>query len=298
MIEFLRTPDERFDDLPDFPFAPNYVTLPSHGLRMHYVDEGDATEGKPTFLCLHGQPSWSYLYRKMIPIFAKAGRVIAPDLLGFGRSDKPVDEAVYGFEFHRDALLSLIEALDLHNITLVCQDWGGLIGLTLPIAMPDRFSRLIVMNTALATGDVKMSAGFAAWQAYNRSQPDLDVAALMQSASPILTPQEAAAYGAPFPDLRYKAGVRKFPDLVPAGLDASGAILSRQARDWWGSSWAGKSFMAVGCQDKVITPAMMAQLRTIIKGCPEPMLLPEAGHFVQEWGVEIAEQALAYFAAN
>jgi haloalkane dehalogenase len=219
-------------------------------------------------------------------------------LLGFGRSDKPVDEAVYSFEFHRDALLGLIEALDLHNITLVCQDWGGLIGLTLPMAMPARFSRLIVMNTALATGDVKMSAGFAAWQAFNRSQPDLDVAALMQSASPILTPQEAAAYGAPFPDQRYKAGVRKFPDLVPAGPDTSSAILSRQAREWWGSSWAGKSFMAVGCQDKVITPAMMAQLRTIIKGCPEPMLLPEAGHFVQEWGVEIAEQALAYFAAN
>jgi haloalkane dehalogenase len=298
MIEFLRTPDERFAGLPDFPFAPNYETLPRHGLRMHYVDEGDAAESKPTFLCLHGQPSWSYLYRKMIPIFAKAGRVIAPDLLGFGRSDKPVDEAVYSFEFHRDALLGLIEALDLQNITLVCQDWGGLIGLTLPMAMPARFSRLIVMNTALATGDVKMSASFAAWQAYNRSQPDLDVAALMQSASPILTPQEAAAYGAPFPDQRYKAGVRKFPDLVPAGPDANGAILSRQARDWWGSSWSGQSFMAVGCQDKVITPPMMAQLRTIIKGCPEPMLLPEAGHFVQEWGVEIAEQALAYFAAN
>ena len=137
MIEALRTPDDRFADLPGYTFPPRYVDL--DGLRMHYIDEG--TLDGPVFLCLHGQPSWSYLYRKMIPVFASAGRVIAPDLFGFGRSDKPIKDDIYTFEFHRTSLLNLIDRLDLNDITLVCQDWGGILGLTLPMARPGRFNR-------------------------------------------------------------------------------------------------------------------------------------------------------------
>lgn len=292
MIEALRTPDERFQNLPGFPFAPNYLEQAS-GLRMHYLDEG-RWDG-PTFLCLHGQPSWSYLYRKMIPVFAGVGRVVAPDLFGFGRSDKPVEEEVYGFDFHRASLLELIDALDLRNMTLVCQDWGGILGLTLPMDRPDRFDRLIFMNTALATGEAPLGPGFEAWRAFNRSQSDLDISALMSRASPVLTKNEAAAYSAPYPDARYKAGVRRFPDLVPDRVDAPGAELARRARRWWSTEWAGQSFMVVGAQDPVLTPTMMEKLRQVIRGCPEPLIVDEAGHFVQEWGEPVANAALHAF---
>lgn len=296
MIEALRTPDERFDALPGYDFAPHYLeNLPGYpGLRMHYLDEG--RRDGPVFLCLHGQPSWSYLYRKMIPVFAQAGRVIAPDLFGFGRSDKPVDDEVYTFDFHRGALLALVEALDLNDITLVCQDWGGLLGLTLPMESPGRWRRLLIMNTGFAAGDRPLGPGFEAWKMFNRSQPDLDIAALMHRASPILSDAEAGAYAAPFPDVRFKAGVRRFPELVPDRLDAPGAEISRRARDWWSTQWSGQSFMAVGGADPVITPEAMAGIRQYIRNCPEPMVVPEAGHFVQEWGEPIAQAALAAFA--
>ena len=166
MSDVLRTPDERFNELPDFPYTPNYLDdLKGYdGLRMHYVDEGPR-DAANIFLCLHGEPTWSYLYRKMIPVFTAAGhRVVAPDYFGFGRSDKPVQDDVYQFDFHRGSLMAFIEHLELSNIVLVCQDWGGLLGLTLPMDLPDRFSRLLVMNTALGTGDVKLSEGFMdAW---------------------------------------------------------------------------------------------------------------------------------------
>ncbi len=148
-IEALRTPEERFVNLPGWSYAPHYVDdLPGYeGLRVHYVDEGPR-EAKQTFLCLHGEPSWAYLYRKMAPVFLESGaRVVAPDFLGFGRSDKPVDDAVYSFKFHRDLLLAFIERLDLRNMTLVVQDWGGLLGLTIPVDMPERVARLLIMNT-------------------------------------------------------------------------------------------------------------------------------------------------------
>ncbi|NJR20412.1 MAG: alpha/beta fold hydrolase [Hyphomonadaceae bacterium] len=281
MIKFQRTSDSRFDALPAFDFAPRYMEH-ANGLRMHYLDEGNP--GGPTFLCLHGQPSWSYLYRKMIPIFADAGRVIAPDLFGFGRSDKPIDDYVYTFDFHRNALLELIEHLNLTNITLVCQDWGGILGLTIPMAMPERFTRLIVMNTALATGLLPMGPGFEAWKMYNASQPDMDVGALMGRATPILSASEIAAYNAPFPDVTYKAGVRRFPELVPASPNAPGAAISRDAAHFWSEVWDKPSFMAVGAQDPVLTPKMMESLRAQIRGCPPPMIVEEGGHFVQEWG--------------
>jgi haloalkane dehalogenase len=297
-INALRTPDERFENLPGYPFAPNYRDdLPGYeGLRMHYLDEG--REAGPVFLCLHGQPSWSYLYRKMLPVFAEHGRVIAPDLFGFGRSDKPVDDEVYTFDFHRGALLALVEALDLQDITLVVQDWGGLLGLTLPMEAPQRYNRLIIMNTGFATGDRPLGPGFEAWKMFNRSQPDLDIKALMQRASPILSEAEAAAYAAPYPDQRYKGGVRRFPELVPDRLDAPGAETSRHARDWWSNEWDGSSFMAVGGADPVITPDAMQGIRHYIRNCPEPMIVPDAGHFVQEWGEPIARAALEAFASR
>ena len=294
-MECLRTPDERFADLPGYPFAPNYLhDLPgSAGVRVHYLDEGPR-DAPVVWLCLHGQPTWSYLYRKMIPVFASAGhRVIAPDLIGFGRSDKPVAESTYSFDFHRRMLMDLIERLDLTNVRLVCQDWGGLLGLTLPMAYPQRFSGLLVMNTGLATGDVPLGEGFLAWRAYARSQPDLDIAALMLRGTPVLSAAEAAAYAAPFPDATFKAGVRRFPELVPEHPDSPGAALSRQARQWWSEQWTGKSLMAIGMQDPVLGPPAMRYLHKHIRGCPPPLELADAGHFVQEWGEPVAQAALS-----
>ena len=291
MIDALRTPEDKFAGLPDWPHAPCYFERPD-GLRLHYVDEGARDAGK-TFLCLHGQPTWSYLYRRMIPIFVAAGhRVVAPDFLGFGRSDKPRDEALYTFNFHRDALLGLIEALNLRNIVLVVQDWGGLIGLTLPMAAPPRFLSLLVMNTALGTGDQPLSEGFLAWRAFSNRNTDLDIAGLMRRACPHLGEGEANAYAAPFPDASYKAGVRRFPNLVPDRPDAPGAALSRDARDFWQARWTGKSLMAIGMKDPVLGPTVMRALHGIIRNCPAPMEIADGGHFLQEWGETIARVAV------
>lgn len=299
MEEVLRTPEARFAALPGFPWAPRYTTTLAgfEGLRAHYVEEGPAGAGA-SVLCLHGQPTWSYLYRKMLAPFVAAGqRVLAPDLFGFGRSDKPVDEGFYTFSRHRAMLAAFVREAKLENATLVVQDWGGLLGLTLPLEFPGVFRRLLVMNTALGTGDVPLGEGFLAWRAFSNSRPDLDVAALMQRSEPALSSDEAAAYAAPFPDGRYKSGVRRFPNLVPDRPDADGAALSREARDWWSTQWNGAAFMAVGMKDPVLGPAAMAALRRVIRNCPEPMQLPQAGHFVQEHGATVAERALAAFAA-
>ena len=295
-IETVRTPDARFQNLPGYRFAPNYVDdLPGYeGLRVHYLDEGPKDADR-TFLCLHGQPTWSYLYRKMLPVFVASGaRVICPDWLGFGRSDKPVDDDVYSFHFHRNMMTALIERLDLAGITLVCQDWGGLLGLTIPMDMPQRFSRLLVMNTAIATGQ-SPGAGFEAWRAYNRTQPDMDIGALMQRGTPILSPKEAEAYAAPFPDISYKAGVRRFPDMVMTDPGMEGVETSKRAAEWWSTVWNGDTFMAVGEQDPVLGPAQMQALRSTIRNCPEPMMIADGGHFVQEWGAAVARAALTHW---
>jgi pimeloyl-ACP methyl ester carboxylesterase len=299
MTQALRTPDERFASLPGYPWQPLYVeqlssSAPYAGLRMHYIDEGPRSAQRVA-LMLHGQPTWSYLYRRMIPKFAAAGyRVVAPDLFGFGRSDKPVAEAVYTFDFHRESLRLLIERLSLRNVTLVCQDWGGLLGLTLPMDMPDRFDRLLVMNTMLATGDEPLTKGFLDWRAFNASQPDMNVGGLLKRACPHLSDAEAAAYSAPYPDLTYKAGVRRFPNLVPDHPDAPGAALSRRARSWWQDDWTGRSFMAIGMKDPVLAQ-VMPRLHGIIRNCPPPLEVAEAGHFVQEWGGPVADAAIAAF---
>ena len=298
MIEALRTPEDRFSNLPGYGFAPHYVDdLPGHArLRLHYLDDGPRT-AREVFLCLHGQPTWSYLYRKLIPFVTRAGhRAVAPDFFGFGRSDKPVEDAVYTFDFHRNALLAFIERLDLRNTTLVCQDWGGILGLTLPPDMPGRFAKLLVMNTALGTGDRPLSEGFIDWRAWCAKNPDMAVAKLMQRGCPLLSPEEAAAYDAPFPDVRYKAGVRRFPQLVPDHPDAGGAALSRRARDWWRDEWSGRSCMVVGMQDPVLGAPVMRGLAPLIRNCPPPIEIAEAGHFVQEWAERFMPQALAALA--
>lgn len=280
----MRTPDERFANLPGFPYAPHYTTW--RDWRIHYLDEG---KGDRTFLCLHGEPTWSYLYRRMIPRFVAAGaRVVAPDFIGFGRSDKPQDEALYTFDFHRQFLLWLVERLALKRITLVVQDWGGLLGLTLPMELP-QIEGLFIMNTALATGDVPLSQGFVAWRAYVAKNPDLACGKLLGRACPQLTPDEAAAYDAPFPDARSKAGVRRFPALVPERYDDPGAAVSRQAREWLRSSWRGETFMAVGAKDPVLGPPVMDLLRSWIRGAPPPATIPDGGHFLQEWGDEVMD---------
>ena len=296
-LEALRTPEERFQVLPMFPYAPHYLEdlRGFEGLRLHFVDEGPRA-APDTFLCLHGEPTWSYLYRKMLPVFTAAGgRVVAPDLFGFGRSDKPVRDADYSFDFHRDTLLRLIERLDLRRITLVVQDWGGILGLTLPMEMPERFSRLIVMNTALPIG-ASLGPGFAGWKSFASQFHDVPVAGLVALSSPgALNPFDAAAYDAPFPDARYKAGVRRFPQLVPVEEGMAGAEHGRRARAFFQQQWRGESFMAIGLRDAVLGADVMNELRSVIAGCPEPMRVPEAGHFVQEYGEPIARAALARF---
>jgi haloalkane dehalogenase len=297
MTEVLRTHDERFGNLPGYPFAPNYIDDLEYyeGLRLHYLDEGPR-DARHTFLCLHGEPTWSYLYRKMIPVFSAAGhRSVAPDFFGFGRSDKPKDEEIYTFHFHRGTLMAFIQRLGLKNITLVCQDWGGLLGLTLIMEMPNLFHRLLLMNTTLGTGDVQLSEGFIAWRSWVNENPDMAIGNLMKRACPHLSPEECMAYDAPFPDTDYKAGVRRFPNLVPDHTDAPGAELSRSAREWLSRKWAGPAFMAIGMQDPVLGAPVMHALRKVIRGCPEPYEMSAAGHFVQEWGEEVAEKALIAF---
>ncbi|MDO9404250.1 MAG: tRNA adenosine(34) deaminase TadA [Polaromonas sp.] len=299
----LRTPDDAFVGIPAYPWRPNYVSdLPSlAGLRLHYLDEtgGSTVSSKPrlTWLCLHGNPAWSYLYRKMIPSFLAAGdRVVAPDLIGFGKSDKPKKDSFHSFDVHRQILLELVERLDLRNVVLVVQDWGGLLGLTLPMAAAERYRGLLVMNTLLATGECELPAGFLAWREMCARKPAFDIARLFARGNPGLSAAEAAAYAAPFPDNGHRAAVRMFPKLVPALPDDPGAAVSRQAAAFWAKAWDGQTLMAVGGRDPVFGLPSMEPLRLRIRGCGEPLVLAEAGHFVPEEGAAVAEAALQFFA--
>jgi len=297
MVEFIRTPEERFENIPNFPYEPHYIeNLKGYeDLRMCYYDEGPK-DSNEVFFCLHGEPTWSYLYRRMIPIFLERGyRIIALDFFGFGRSDKPVKDEIYTFDFHRNSLMEFIKFLELDNITLLCQDWGGIFGLTLPMEFPNRFKRLILMNTILATGDFEISQGFKAFRQFMSGTQDLEAGRLIHSVTQHLTPEEVAAYDAPFLDVKYKAGIRRFPQLVPTSYDAYGAEISRNARDWFQKEWTGESFMAVGMADPVMGLPMMEILRGMIPRCPEPLKIEEASHFVQEWGEIVAKKALEAF---
>lgn len=293
----LRTPEARFDALPGYPWKPQYIAdLPSlDGLRMHYLDEGPA-DAPRTWLCLHGNPAWSYLYRKMIPVFLASGdRVIAPDLIGFGKSDKPKKDSAHTFSWHRRVLLELVERLDLKNVVLLVQDWGGILGLTLPMEHPHRYRGVLLMNTTLATGDSPLSPGFLAWRSMCARTPEFDVARLLARGNPQMTEAELAAYNAPFPDRGHRAALRAFPPMVPQDRDADGAAVSRQARDFFTHMWKGQSMMAIGAADPVLGVPVMQQLRDSIRGCPQPLVLEHAGHFVQEHGEPIAQAAVGYF---
>jgi tRNA(adenine34) deaminase len=308
----VRASEERFEGLPGYPWAPHYLSdLPAlGGLRMHHLDEGPTLlsfdklrtgqaqdDRSLTWLCLHGNPAWSYLYRKMIPVFlADGARVVAPDLIGFGRSDKPKKDSAHSFTWHRQVLLEFVERLDLKNIVLVVQDWGGLLGLTLPMEAPERYRGLLVMNTTLATGEAPLSPGFLAWRNMCAQNPEFDVARLFSRGNPQMSADECAAYNAPFPDRGHRAALRAFPPMVPEHAVDDGAAISRQARDFWATRWQGQSLMAIGQHDPVLGEPVMRALRASIRNCPEPLLLPQAGHFVQEHGEVIAQAAVRHFA--
>ncbi len=287
-MDVLRTPDERFTNLPGYPFEPHYVEV--DGLRVHYVDEGPA-EAAPV-LMLHGEPSWSYLYRKMIPVIVAAGhRAVAPDLIGFGRSDKIAPRTEYTYQRHVDWMRGFLEATDLRNITLVCQDWGSLIGLRLLAENTDRFSRAVVANGFLPTGDSPPGDAFLAWQNFSQTTPDFHVGSIinMGTASE-LSDDVIAAYDAPFPDDSYKEGARQFPLLVPTSPDDPAAPANRAAWDVLEklelpvlTAFGDKDAITRG-SDRVIQariPGAAGQPHTTIAG---------GGHFIQEdKGEELAE---------
>lgn len=296
--DIYRTPDSCFEELSDFAFNPNYIDdlADFTGLRMHYLDEGPS-DADVVYLCLHGEPTWSYLYRKMLPVFVADGaRVIAPDFFGFGRSDKPNDD-VYSFDFHRRSLLGLIERLDLRNVTIVCQDWGGLLGLTVPIAVPERITRLLAMNTILCTGEMPLPPAFVDWRNWAAVHPDMDLAEAVAFIDDTLSSEQCAAYRAPFPNERSKAGPRAFPRLVPTEMNSAGADISREARDWLQNEWAGQALVFCGVHDEILGLPVMEVLSSWIKDCPPPIQVPEAGHFVQEWGEGVARRAISEFAS-
>ena len=293
----LRTPDASFADLPGYPWPPTYLPdLPSlNGLRMHGLDLGPK-DADITWLCLHGNPAWSYLYRKMIPVFLAAGhRVVAPDMPGFGRSDKPKKPLHHRFEWHRQVLLEMIEHLDLQQVVLVVQDWGGILGLTLPMAQPERYLGVLAMNTTLATGTQPLSAGFVAWRQMCNDKPLFDVGRLMGRGNPHLSASECAAYQAPFPDAGHRAALRAFPNMVPEHPSDEGADLSRQAEAFWRDNWDGRSLLVVGEQDPVLGVPVMQSMQQTIRQAPPLWVLPQAGHFVQEHGQAIAERAVDHF---
>jgi len=287
----LRTPDERFVDLPDFPYQPHYVEVPG-GLRMHYIDEG---RGDP-ILCLHGEPSWCYLYRKMVPPLSRVGRVVAVDLIGFGRSDKPLGREAYTYALHHDALVSLIKQLDLKRITLVCQDWGGLLGLPIATEMPDRFARLVIMNTGLPISGKPLSPAFMAWKAYATRSNDLNVGQVLQNATVSnLSPAVVAAYDAPYPDPTYKGGALQFPNLVPISEDAEALPHMRKAAEAL-KSWNKPALVMFSDKDPV-TAGGEKFFRAIIPSAnAEPEItIHDAGHFLQEdKGEEIAAKIVEF----
>ncbi|MCO6509178.1 MAG: haloalkane dehalogenase [Aridibacter famidurans] len=278
--EILRTPDERFRDLPGFPFEPNYADI--GGLRMHYVDEGG--RDAPTVLVLHGEPTWSYLYRKMIPILADAGfRAIAPDLIGFGRSDKFKEKEAYTYRSHLEWLRAFIEKLDLKDIALVCQDWGGLLGLRLAVEMEDRFSRIVAANTFLPTGDEKTPKAFKVWLAFSQATPVFPVGRIIQmGCSSKVAKEVRKAYEAPFPDNSYKAAARIFPTLVPISPDNVESANNRRAWERL-AKWDKPFLTAFADGDPIMRGADKVFQKRVPGALGQPhTTIENAGHFIQE----------------
>ncbi|HEX7737850.1 MAG TPA: haloalkane dehalogenase [Ktedonobacteraceae bacterium] len=296
-MDILRTPDERFTNLPGYDFAPQYVEL--DGLRIHYIDHGPQ-DAEPILL-LHGEPSWCYLYRRMIPLLAAAGhRVIAPDLAGFGRSDKPVRREDYTYQTHIDWMRGVIEKLDLRRITLMCQDWGGLIGLRLAAELESRFARIVAANTFLPTGDIPPGKAFLRWQRASQEMPVFQAGAIVQRGCVSeLAPEIVKAYDAPFPDERFLAGARQFPLLVPTSPDDPASEPNRQAwevlRHW------EKPFLTAFSDSDPITRGADLFLQAAIPGAAgQPhTTIQQAGHFLQEdKGAMLAQVILDFLARS
>ena len=295
----LRTPDERFADLPGYEFAPRYAEVPDGEdgtLRMHYLDEGPA-DGKVVLL-MHGEPSWSYLYRTMIPVLTDAGlRCIAPDLVGFGRSDKPAERGDYSYERHVAWVRALLfDVLDLRDVTLFAQDWGGLIGLRVVAENPDRFARVAIGNTGLPTGHEPLTEAFFAWQSFSQSTPDFDTGVIVSMGVVDALPAEVvAAYNAPFPDDSFKAGARIFPTLVPSSPDdpASAAnIAARAVLERW-----DKPFLTLFSDSDPITGGGERWFQEHVPGAAgqRHATITGAGHFLQEdRGPEVARHLVAF----
>ena len=294
-MELLRTPDERFANLPGYPFAPHYVEV--DGVRIHYLDEGPA-DATPVLL-MHGEPSWSYLYRKMIPIITAAGhRAIAPDLVGFGRSDKPASREDYTYQRHVDWMRGVIEQLDLKQITLVGQDWGGLIGLRLAAEHEERFARVVAANTGLPTGDHPMGEAFTRWQQFSQQAPEFHAGGIVKGGCVgDLAPEVIAAYDAPFPDDRYKAGARQFPLLVPNRPDDPAAPANRKAWEVF-ARWQ-KPFLTAFSDSDPVTRGADALFQKLIPGAqgqPHTTIVG-GGHFLQEdKGPELAQIVIDFMA--
>ena len=292
-MNILETPAERFENLPDFPFSPKYMEV-EHGLKMHYVEEGPQ-EGEVVLL-LHGEPSWSFLYRKMIPVFAEAGyRVLAPDLIGFGKSSKPTEMSDYSYQKHVEWVHSFISQLDLKGINLFCQDWGGLIGLRL-VAETDRFARVVAGNTGMPTGDQQMPEAFLKWQEFSQKVPELPVGNILQNSTVrTLSPEEIAAYEAPFPDASYQAGAKIFPSLVPTRPDDPASEANRAA---WKKLMAwDKPFLTLFSDSDPITKGGEKVMKKLIPGTQgqDHHIIEAGGHFLQEdKGEEIAERMIAF----
>jgi haloalkane dehalogenase len=303
-VKVVRTPDERFAGLPGYAFAPHYVEVPDGeggSLRVHYVDEGprDAAE---TLLLLHGEPSWSFLYRTMIPPLAAAGhRVVAPDLVGFGRSDKPASRADYSYARHVEWMrAALLDGLGLDAITLVGQDWGGLVGLRLVAEHPDRVRRVVAANTALPTGDAPPGEAFLAWQRFSQEVPALPVGRIVDGGcTSELAPEVIAAYDAPFPDESFKEGARQFPVLVPTAPDDPAAEANRRA--WETLRTFEKPFLCAFSDGDPITRGADATFLAQVpgtRGQAHPTITG-GGHFLQEdRGAALAAAVLAFLAAN
>lgn len=301
-MQVLRTPDERFAGLPDWPFVPRYVEVPNPDggapLRMAHVDEGPH-DAAPVLL-LHGEPSWSYLYRAQIARLAAAGhRAVAPDLIGFGRSDKPARIEDYSYQRHVDWTVAFVEALDLRDITLLCQDWGGLIGLRLVAAMPQRFARVMAANTFLPTGDSRMPEAFLQWREYARTTPVFPAGAIVaRGCTTPLAPAVQAAYDAPFPDESYKAGARAFPGLVPATPDDPASEPNRRA--WQVLMQFERPFRTAFSDRDPITAGADRILHKLIPGARgQPhRVLAGGGHFLQEDCADALGEALLAFIAD
>ena len=293
-MKALRTPDERFQKLPGYDFAPHYAEIPDGEggtLRVHYIDEGPR-DARDRLLLMHGEPSWCYLYRKMIPILVAAGhRVIAPDLIGFGRSDKPDKRTDYTYQRHVDWMTSFIEAIDLQHATLVGQDWGGLIGLRLAAEHPDRFAHIVAANTFLPTGDRPAGEAFLRWQQFSQNTPNFDAGWIVNSGcSTDLSDEIKAAYNAPFPDDTYKEGARQFPLLVPTSPDDPAAAANRKAWEVL-NKWEKPFLCAFGDSDPVTKGGDKAFIAAVPGTKNQPhTTIAGGGHFIQEdRGEELAK---------